>query len=566
VDRLRHVWQLRWTPYVAAFDLYSAAALVFFGWPLADLSHRCLCDSSPDPEAYMWELAWWPHAIGAGINPFVTHAIWAPDAYNLASVASIPGASLLAFPLTSLVGPLGTYDLLALLSPVLSGMAAFALCSYVADAVGPALVGGALFGFSSYEVGQLTEHLNLTLVFLVPLAVLLVLRLIDDRISRRRFVALLAVVLALQLLLSSEIAATASGVALIAIAVAYFTAGEDLRIRLRVTVRSILIAGVTAAIVTSPFLYYTFKGGLSSHTSPYVSADALAWFIPTRLMRLGGHYFGAVSTQFTTYPVENGAYLPLPLLALAALGLFKIRRRSGGIAIAAVAAIAVVIASGPYLQIAGKRTIPLPWKLLQNLPVFESIAPVRFTLYVSLAVAVLVTLALSRGTWRAGPLWRWGLAVIGLVLLIPNTSTNAWRDRPSDPRFFEAAVYKRLIARNEVVLTLPSPRLVGSGANLWQAQARMYFRVAEGYLGPILPTDYLGDPVLNALLTNQTASVTPAQLRSFLLRHRVQAVVLDASQPASWPALLARTGLRPESEAGVLLYEVRDPPSRAAPR
>src|SRR5947209_16846981 len=95
--------------HLLAIALYTAAAAWFFGWPLVDLHHRCLCDIAPDPEAYMWQLAWWPHAIGAGINPILTHAIFAGDTTNLATVASIPGPSLLAWPLTASIGPLGSY-------------------------------------------------------------------------------------------------------------------------------------------------------------------------------------------------------------------------------------------------------------------------------------------------------------------------------------------------------------------------------------------------------------------------------------------------------------------------
>jgi hypothetical protein len=35
--------------------------------------------------------ATWPHAIGHGLNPIYTHAIWAPGGVNLAWVPSMPG-------------------------------------------------------------------------------------------------------------------------------------------------------------------------------------------------------------------------------------------------------------------------------------------------------------------------------------------------------------------------------------------------------------------------------------------------------------------------------------------
>jgi hypothetical protein len=37
-----------------------------------------------DPQVFIWSLAWWPHAILNGQNPFVTKEIWAPVGVNLA--------------------------------------------------------------------------------------------------------------------------------------------------------------------------------------------------------------------------------------------------------------------------------------------------------------------------------------------------------------------------------------------------------------------------------------------------------------------------------------------------
>ena len=53
---------------------------------------------------------------------------------------------------------------------------AFLLCRQLSRRVAPALAGGLLFGFGTYESVETVNHLNLALVALVPLAVLLVLR------------------------------------------------------------------------------------------------------------------------------------------------------------------------------------------------------------------------------------------------------------------------------------------------------------------------------------------------------------------------------------------------------
>jgi hypothetical protein len=90
---------------------------------------------------------------------------------------------------------------------------------------------------------------------------------------------------------------------------------------------------------------------------------------------------------------------------------------------------------------------------------------------------------------------------------------------------------------------------------LWQAEAQMRFRLADGYLGALLPIDYEGEPVL-AAFDDAFVVPKPAALEGFIMRHDVDAVVVDAAHRQQWPASLAQIGLRPISVGGVLFYRV----------
>jgi len=118
----------------------------------------------PDPSQYMWALAWWPHALARRLNPFMVSAVWAPLDYNLAWFTSIPGPSLIMWPVTRLLGPVVAYNLWCLLAPATAAWSAFILCRYIARSFWSALLGGYLFGFSSYMVGQMFGHLDLSLI------------------------------------------------------------------------------------------------------------------------------------------------------------------------------------------------------------------------------------------------------------------------------------------------------------------------------------------------------------------------------------------------------------------
>jgi len=189
-----------------AFAVYLTAALVLFGTPLLH-GGECLCiPSTTDVGIFAWALKWWPHAIAHADNPFSTDLIYAPYGFDLAHGQLIPAAALALWPVTALAGPLFTFNAAMLLSPVLAAFFAFLLCRRLAGGrFWPALLGGWLFGFSTYVLGQLTSHLNLTLVFLVPAMVHLVLRLAAGELTRSRFVTVMAAAIVVQLGFSAEV-------------------------------------------------------------------------------------------------------------------------------------------------------------------------------------------------------------------------------------------------------------------------------------------------------------------------------------------------------------------------
>ena len=157
----------------------------------------------------MWSLVWWPHAIAHDLNPFLTKIIWAPSGFNLTWSTTITLASLLFAPLTLTIGPVATYNVLCLMSLPIDALCAFILCWHITRDYSASLLGGYIFGFSPFMLGQLTSgHLHLLLAFSVPLSLYLVLLRTDEQISRLNFILLLASILFAQLLLSLEIFAT----------------------------------------------------------------------------------------------------------------------------------------------------------------------------------------------------------------------------------------------------------------------------------------------------------------------------------------------------------------------
>src|SRR5205085_6261001 len=192
-------------------------------------------------------------------NPLHPNSIWAPEGVNMAWVTGVPGPALATWPITHLFGPIVSSNSVAVLSPALGGWAAYLLCRRAAPAFWPAVAGGYLFGFSTYEVAQMHGHLNLFLVFPVPLAAYLVVRYVDGSLPGGRFVAGLSAVLILEFSISTEVFASMAFFG----ALALFGCWWRLRDRRHVISRAIVLVGTAYAVtglIVSPYLVAAVTG------------------------------------------------------------------------------------------------------------------------------------------------------------------------------------------------------------------------------------------------------------------------------------------------------------------
>lgn len=557
LDIARHWLSVRRHQAIAAFVLYAGVTIVYFGREvLPHLGGVCLCTPNgggADPSIIMWDLAWWPHALLHGLNPFVTNALFAPNRVDLGGIVMVPGAALAAAPVTLLFGPFVSYNLVMLASPVLAAFFGFLLCRYVSGSFAAALVGGYVFGFCGYMLGHLPGQTHLVLVFPVPAMLHLTLRFVDRRIGQRRFIALMALALAAQLSFSTEVALTFVLIGVIALIVAFILAPAA-RERLIGAAKAIVAAGAIAAVVTSPIIYYSIKGSIAppSFVGTVGAGDAVAFLVPTVLIRLGSKYFAAVSVGFTgTDTADSGIYVGLPLaLIVARYGITRWRLVSTRI-LFVLLAVVVVLLLGSRLHIATYPTIPLPWQLLDR-SLLRSALPVRLSVYMFLIVAVIAAMWLAQprsGRWGVA---KWALAAASIAFLVPNTRSGIWHSHQPNPRFFTTLEYRSVLHRGETVLVLPFGPFDMS--MLWQAETGEWFRMAGGYVSGVPLGTYLHDPLLPALYGQVRPN--PALLRSFLVRRHIQAVIVDPTNPGQWPGALTSLGLKPMALGGVLVYRI----------
>jgi hypothetical protein len=530
--------------------LYLAVALVLFWRPVwRDLNAVVVSEDQGDSSQFQWFLAWWPHAIEKGLDPFITKVILVPEGYNMAWTTSLPLPAALLAPVTVLFGPTVSFNVLVLLAAPLSAWAAFALCRHITHNVPASAFAGFLFGFSPYLLNQARGAINLALVPLVPLFLLLILKRMDGSLTARRFVVLMAAVIAAQYLVFNEVLLTLLLFSAFALALAWFIVPEQRAALLDVT-KLVLLSGVFAAIVVSPFLLFL----LEDHTRPEqanpgaYAVDLTGLLAPGEVVWTGGMQLSLFEHLGVGRWVAGTSSLGLPLIVL--IGVFAWERRHQRAALLALAflAVCVIFSFGPRLLIDRDPTIVMPWEAFVHIPFLEYALPTRFALFTWLAVAIIVALWLSTPTrfWL-----RWGLAALVLLALVPSFTSTVWQADATDPPFFADGTYKDYLRPDDNVLTIPA---IGPNAR-WQARSDFDFKVVGGYLGAF-PESYRRYPAWQMTLTRELRPGYQAQIKRYVADKDVTAIVVDKREAGPWRTLFAPLGVAPRDVDGVLYYRL----------
>jgi hypothetical protein len=542
---------------LAVLCLYGALSFAFFGRVLIVNFTTAHLGHGVDATFLMWALVWWPYAIRHSLNPFLCKLVWAPGGFNLAWSGGLPLAALAAAPLTNASGPVAAYNVLCLIAPVAAAWSAFFLCRSVSGSYWPAILGGYIFGFSPYILGQLFgSHLNLLFVFPAPLIVLIAIHAFAQEPVRVSIVLMLAAVFIAQFLLSIELAATVAMFGGISILLAWFFADDQDRKRIRRLILLLGYAGGISAIVLTPYLYYLFQPGAPHNAvnSPGgYSADLANLIIPTSTVQFGSiRTFQMIAERFPGNVGERTAFMGLPLLFLVGHFGWKHWGDFTGRLLIAVSAIVVVCALGPRLRVAGRTGFGMPWKLATHVPMIRNALPGRFINYAFLAAAIIASRWLADGSIRRTV--RLGMAGLIVFCVLPNLHGDDWVSAVKIPEFFRDRLDKQYPHPGETVVALPFG--IAGDSMLWQAASAMSFRMAGGYTG-LTPREFESWPVVRALMTNTYLPDMPGQLQAFMAAHNSTVVIVDDADRKFWASALTAIDSTPQHIGGIWLYRAK---------
>jgi hypothetical protein len=559
--------------------VFVALSFLWFASVWSDPTHRH-AGQLGDPDAYIFAIAWPPFAMAHHMNPFFSTYLLAPTGANL--MWSIPpGFGLLLWPLTATLGPVFSYNVLATLSLAFSAWTAqLALRRFVPGELGP-FAGGLFYGFSPYMTVHSAAHAMLTVAILPPLLLLL----FHETFVRQRWrpaVTGLAIgaLLAFQISTFLELLAGGAVAAIILIVIVCVMYREEIRARFRYVAAAAATA-VISFFVLSGYQLWTLLFGIRSllhthqllHPQNAAVTDVFGFVVPTKFNAFTPTFVTHFVNHFSVKELELNGFIGLPLLIICVVVAVK-HWNAASVRIASIMTFAMALLSmGPRFQVRGTSTIPLPWILIEKLPLMGNLLPVRLSVFTDLGIGFLLAYGIAfraKPANRSQKTLRVVAAAAVVITMIPSQYLLKRLSAPATaPTYFTSSDVKR-IPEGSIALVAPwTTDASNIGPELWQVLADFRFRLASGYayvplahgrVSSGLLTDDLEADMYRINIGIKPPDLHQPGVREHLVqlvkKHRISTVIVGPMlhQPAMLRYLTGVLGRPPEQSGGVYVW------------
>ena len=528
-------------------------------------------------------MRWIAHAVSNFENPFWTNLLNYPDGVNLLNNTVPMFLGVVMTPVTLLFGSVASFNVLQTLAFATSAAAMYILVLRWVSWWPAAFVAGLLYGFSPFAAASGWGHLYMIFVPMIPLIILCLDQiLIRQTGSAIRWGLLLALLVVAQFFTSLELLVLTAELSLVGVVLLALAHRDQIRIRAPYAFRALAVCTVVCLFVLAYPIWFGLFGpqAVRIHApAEFFSADLLGPFIPTSnqaiategLRDLGDRFTGQVIRyRGHGYQLSSVSYVGLPLVILLAVTIVRMRRVGAVRLFAALGAVAFVMSLGPTLKVAARNTgVPMPGRMLTYLPLLDATAPFRYALFVTIAVAVLLAIALDRLHAARGERFKnarartGGAILVALVVLVPLIPRFPYRMEHVDaPRFIRTGAFATAIPRGSAVLGYPFPGPLTAQTMQWQARTGMHYRMVGGY--QFVP-DGKGGTTLSAG-TSETQRMLARLYRDGTLPPLTRSVRMSVLRDLrSWRVSTILVAMRePGAADAVRLFTrvVREPPDR----
>lgn len=461
----RYLWVL--LAYTALTLLMLAPLLPYFGTAVVGGPV-----ARNDAWQNIWNLWWVQQALATFQNPFQTPLLYYPEGADLHLQTLNISNGILAAPITWLFGPIAAFNSMVVLAFALAGLGGYGLALRVSGHRAAAFIGGLALTFSPFHMTKLWDgQLEMIALQWLPLYVLFLLRAVEDEsygdaLLAGLFLALIgytswyyflffaiysALFALIWLLAPPQLPARAS---------TSITLWQDRRLRM---FTQLLLAGMASVLLLLPILQPSLRdvgggsddGGGIAEMFGYLkiihSADLGDFWLPSALHPL----WGAAVTQYgeRIHPYIAAWNIALGYLAILLTGIALVVKRRAAWRWALIAAIGLILALGPILQIGGMQTgIPLPYAILSLLPgVSIAHRPSHFVVITVVLLAPLVALGMrALLEWLPANRRQLVSIIVGGLLIFEFAPPN-WPIIQSQPDVY----YSQIAGSGGAVIDLP---------------------------------------------------------------------------------------------------------------
>ncbi|NKQ53896.1 YfhO family protein [Amycolatopsis sp. K13G38] len=478
---------------------YVLAAFVIYAGLWTNLSSGYLYNSAQDQNMWEWFFAVTARSVWHLQNPLESALQNHPDGVNLMANTAMFGLGIPLSPITLLFGPTVTWAIA--LTGGLAGTATGWYWVFSRHLVGSRLaaaIGGAFCGFAPAMISHGNAHPNFVGLFLLPFIVLWLVKLARGERPVRNGL-LLGLMLAYQVFLGEEpLLITMLGFVVFALAYVVSRPREAGKM-VRPMAIGLVIGGALALVLVIYPLWWQFFGPQSYRTLEHgpVGNDTAA-FTRFATESIAGDPSAAADVSMNR--TEENAFFGWPLIVFMVVLTIWLWRNVMARSIAIAMFVMAWLSLGVEITVAHTATgIPGPWRLLANLPLFDSLLESRLAMACIPAVGALLAIATDR-VFRAAPSyrdrelpvrWLWLGTLVAVLLPVAPTPLETIT-RPAVPAFFTTGAWRDYVGSGSVV-TVP---LTGPGdakALNWQVHADLGFPLAGGYfVGPNGPNDKRG--------------------------------------------------------------------------
>ncbi len=352
-----------------------------------------------DVYQFIWN-QWWFHkaVIRLGTNPMHCSDMFHPYGVSLAVHTFAPLRAALGAILLPWFGSVFAYNILFLLSFVLSGCGMYALARFLGFSFGASILAGVYFSFIPFRMFNSLGHMNLFTVECLPWTLYWAIRAVRNHSWRAGL--LTGVMFACTGYCGLNLLLYTCLVVLILAGTEFI--GKDWRSKLT----PVLACGLMFIVLFAPMLWeliavFIEEGVEVLHLHPMIgSVDVICYLLPAQFHPF---WYGA-GAEFVSNKIGCMHYVPISLgwsgLLLLIIGTYFAVRLPGYRRILLLGLISGILCLGLSLRVAGSTWLegsvfPFQWWL--NTPFLGAARePGRFAIPISLCVALLAALATDR--------------------------------------------------------------------------------------------------------------------------------------------------------------------------